>query len=76
LRGVFVNTPNQGDSILRYFDVEDTLQQLKDGTTTRYHIQALRNSCRARGYQEREDFFTEVLKRWDTIRASTTEQTK
>ncbi|EOW6731608.1 hypothetical protein ACOZ0V_003586 [Cronobacter malonaticus] len=56
---------------MRYFDVEDTLRQLKDGTTTRYHIRALRNACRARGYHEREAFLTEVLKRWDEIRAST-----
>ncbi|WP_155732131.1 hypothetical protein [Enterobacter kobei] len=59
---------------MRYFDVEDTLQQLKDGTTNRYRIRALRNACRARGYLEREAFLTEVLKRWDEIRASTTNE--
>ncbi|KJL71570.1 hypothetical protein SS48_14130 [Enterobacter hormaechei subsp. xiangfangensis] len=59
---------------MRYFDVEDTLQQLKDGTTNRYRIRALRNACRARGYHEREAFLTEVLKRWDEIRTSTTNE--
>lgn len=58
---------------MKYFDIEDTLRQLKDGTTTRYHIRALRNACRARGYSEREAFLTEVLRRWDEICTSTTE---
>lgn len=54
---------------IKYFDIETTVSQLVNGEVTRFQIKAIRNTNRRQGYKDREEFFNEVLRRFDLIRA-------
>ncbi|HCB1586699.1 TPA: hypothetical protein MYO94_002741 [Citrobacter freundii] len=45
------------------------MSQLVNGEITRFQIKAIRNTNRRQGYKDREEFFNEVLRRFDLIRA-------
>lgn len=53
----------------KYFDIDTTVSQLVNGEVTRFQIKAIRNTNRRQGYKDREEFFNEVLRRFDLIRA-------
>lgn len=54
---------------IKYFDIDTTVSQLVNGEVTRFQIKAIRNTNRRQGYKDREEFFNEVLRRFDLIRA-------
>lgn len=54
---------------IKYFDIDTTVSQLVNGKVTRFQIKAIRNTNRRQGYKDREEFFNEVLRRFDLIRA-------
>ena len=54
---------------IKYFDIDTTVSQLVNGEVTRFQIKAIRNTHRRQGYKDREEFFNEVLRRFDLIRA-------
>ena len=54
---------------IKYFDIDTTVSQLVNGEITRFQIKAIRNTNRRQGYKDREEFFNEVLRRFDLIRA-------
>ena len=68
LQGVFILSHVRRSSI-KYFDIDTTVSQLVNGEVTRFQIKAIRNTNRRQGYKDREEFFNEVLRRFDLIRA-------
>lgn len=52
------------------------MSQLVNGEVTRFQIKAIRNTNRKHGYKEREEFYNEVLRRFDLIRAAQKETDK
>lgn len=54
---------------IKYFDIDTTVSKLVNDEVTRFQIKAIRNTNRRQGYKDREEFFNEVLRRFDLIRA-------
>lgn len=75
LQGVFILSQLRR-TVIKYFDIDTTVSQLVNGEVTRFQIKAIRNTNRKHGYKEREEFFNEVLRRFDLIRAAQKETDK